>query len=379
MLWATQTLHAAGIDIKGVVHEPSIKKIYLYTVYDDGAGYIFPLDSVHVANGHFAYRNDSLRSQILFITATPQTAQVNLLKTGKMLFFESGSNVVEIARNANGKLEAALKSSPLDQRYQQFAAEKHRLTLRPQLDSLDALFIAARAQGNTEEMRRIRTLSDPIYEEGMRNFREWRKQRLLEDSTSAFGTYLYYTYKMLHAEVKTAEQLQVAQALLARFDKEARQTDYFLRMSSKIEQWKKNIVGTQAPPILGLDRNDKPIALADFKGRYVLVDFWSSGCTWCRAETPHFKKALAEFGNKNFTILGVSTDLGKAEWIKAIEEDGANWNHLLLPRKTRNDILKAYSIVSIPEILLIDPQGRIIAKNLRGEEIYQAVRKALQP
>ena len=83
------------------------------------------------------------------------------------------------------------------------------------------------------------------------------------------------------------------------------------------------------------------------------------------------------FKDQNFTILGVSTDFRKADWLKAIKEDGAIWQQLLLKGDARKQVLAAYSIVSIPQILLVSPDGTIIAKDLRGNKIYEAVQKAL--
>ena len=106
----------------------------------------------------------------------------------------------------------------------------------------------------------------------------------------------------------------------------------------------------------------------------MLIDFWSSSCKWCRKETPNIRKAYDEFKSKGFIVLGVSTDIHKAEWLEAIAKDNATWNHLLLPKEQRPKILEAYNIISIPEILLVAPNGDIIAKGLRGEQIYETIK-----
>ena len=145
----------------------------------------------------------------------------------------------------------------------------------------------------------------------------------------------------------------------------------------KLDALKLTIVGQTAPPIAGEDKEGKAFSLSDLKGKYVLVDFWSSSCTWCRKETPVLLKTYNAFKDKNFTILGVSTDLKKTEWLKAIKEDGAIWNHLLLKGDARKQVMADYSIVSIPQILLVSPDGIIIAKDLRGNKVYETVEKAV--
>lgn len=89
------------------------------------------------------------------------------------------------------------------------------------------------------------------------------------------------------------------------------------------------------------------------------------------------KKTYERFKDRNFTILGVSTDVRKTDWLKAIQEDGATWEHLILPKATRARVLEAYSIVAIPEIILVGSDGHIVAKGLRGDAIYEAVEKAI--
>lgn len=369
---------ATGLTITGRSTDPAIKRIYLFSVADELNKRVALLDSVDVTDGHFAYKNDSLYAQVLFLTANWSKEATEVVKTGSFHFFNAGNNVATLAKDQQGKLLVDLGDAKLDKQYQAFQAERYALANRHELDSLDALFLAARSKGDRVEMKRIRTLSDPIYEAGASRVSQWQAQQLKDTRGTAFGAYLLYTYRLMYAQLETEEAIQKVRALLDEYDDEAKQTAYYHLMYRKLAIMEKAVIGQVAPPIAGLDTKDKPLRLADFKGQYVLVDFWSSGCKWCRAEIPHLKKTLNDFKNDNFTILGVSTDLRKADWTKAIEEDKADWHHLLLPRTARDEVLKAYSIVAIPEILLVDPNGNIIAKGLRGEAIYQAVKEALK-
>ena len=162
--------------------------------------------------------------------------------------------------------------------------------------------------------------------------------------------------------------------MLQGFGSDLQDSHYYRLAFKKVVEAKNTLVGQKAPSIVGVDETGKHISLNDFRGKYVLVDFWSSSCKWCRKETPNIRKAYDEFKSKGFVVLGVSTDLHKAEWLKAIEADKATWSHLLLPKEQRSRVLESYSIISIPEILLIDPEGNILAKGLRGERIYETVK-----
>ncbi|MEO5501882.1 MAG: TlpA disulfide reductase family protein [Ginsengibacter sp.] len=139
----------------------------------------------------------------------------------------------------------------------------------------------------------------------------------------------------------------------------------------RIETAKKTAVGAYAINFIQNDTLDKPISLAGFKGKYVLLDFWASWCGPCRAENPNVVKAFNEYKDKNFTVLGVSLDQpGKKQaWLDAIHKDNLDWTQVSDLKFWDNAVAKSYGIQAIPQNFLIDPQGKIIAKNIRGEEL----------
>lgn len=128
-------------------------------------------------------------------------------------------------------------------------------------------------------------------------------------------------------------------------------------------------IGAIAPGFTQNDVNDKPVNLSDFKGKYVLVDFWASWCGPCRAENPNVLKAYNKYKGKNFAILGVSLDSKKESWLEAIKADGLSWTEVSDLNSWHNNVAQKYFIKAIPQNFLIDPAGKIIAKNLRGEDL----------
>lgn len=128
-------------------------------------------------------------------------------------------------------------------------------------------------------------------------------------------------------------------------------------------------VGTDALDFTQEDPQGKPVALSSFRGKYVLVDFWASWCKPCRMENPNVVKAYQKFNSKNFTVFGVSLDKEKDAWIKAIEKDGLAWTQVSDLQFWNNSAAQLYHVQGIPQNFLIDPAGKIVGKNLRGEEL----------
>ncbi len=147
-----------------------------------------------------------------------------------------------------------------------------------------------------------------------------------------------------------------------------------------LDQLKATAVGSIAPDFTQNDPSGKPVSLSSFKGKYVLLDFWASWCQPCRQENPNVVKAYNQYKTKNFTVLGVSLDKpnDKEAWLKAIKDDGLTWNHISDLKYWNSEVVALYSIHGIPQNFLIDPTGKIIAKNLRGEELEQTLAKLLK-
>lgn len=153
---------------------------------------------------------------------------------------------------------------------------------------------------------------------------------------------------------------------------------YGKQLREIIEKAMIGAVGTNALDFTQADTSGNPVSLSSFRGKYVLVDFWASWCGPCRRENPNVVAAYNEFKDKNFTILSVSLDKGKEPWLKAIHDDGLTWTHVSDLKFWNNEVAMLYKISSIPQNMLVDPNGKIVAKNLRGEELEQKLKELLQ-
>ncbi len=158
----------------------------------------------------------------------------------------------------------------------------------------------------------------------------------------------------------------------------AKKTFYGREVEKVIAGAKIGLEGTQAVDFIQNDTTGKPVSLSSFKGKYVLVDFWASWCGPCRLENPNVVDAYNTFKNKNFTVLGISLDQHRDKWIQAIYADNLTWTHVSDLKYWQNEAAQLYRISGIPANMLVDPNGKIIGRNLRGEALYTKLQQVLK-
>lgn len=167
-------------------------------------------------------------------------------------------------------------------------------------------------------------------------------------------------------------------ALAQRFEKESPNSPHAKSLIGRVARIKGVSVGALAPDISLSDTTGTPVALSSLRGKYVLLDFWASWCGPCRQENPNVVRMYNKFKDKGFAIYSVSLDQAKANWTKAIRNDNLTWTHVSDLKFWQSAAAQQYGVQAIPATFLLDKDGKIIAKNLRGDALEQKLEEVLK-
>lgn len=177
-----------------------------------------------------------------------------------------------------------------------------------------------------------------------------------------------YAITQLNSEQESDYYIKVADALFKEFPASSYIQDFYNRIAP-LRKSAHLAIGKEVPEISLNNPEGVPVALSSLRGKIVLIDFWASWCRPCRMENPNVVRVYETYRNKGFEIFGVSLDNDKAKWIQAIKDDKIKWIQVSQLNAWNSEVVKLFNIQGIPFTILIDKEGKIIAKGLRGKEL----------
>ncbi|MBC6699376.1 TlpA disulfide reductase family protein [Hymenobacter sp. BT190] len=348
---------AAGYQLSGqLTNAPAGTKLYLAEL---GETQFISRDTVTLdEKGNFRFTGT---------VPEPGLYQVKTTDQSQVLLALSNGSRVELSGDAQKLAETyTVKGSKDSELLQQLNRTMQQS--KGQMSGLEARYNQNAAANRTDSMQAIEKM---FYDAQARSTKSI-KTLVQQNPKSVVSAFV--VANLINAE----EQFGFVDSMTTQFKTTLPDSRYTKALTAKIEPMRSTAVGAAAPEISLLAPDGKPLPLSSLRGKYVLVDFWASWCGPCRRENPNVVRAYNKYKGKGFEIYGVSFDQDRSKWLKAIEADGLTWKHVSDLKGWESAAGQTYSVKSIPASVLLDPQGRIIGKNLRGEALEAKLASVLK-
>lgn len=330
--------------IKGSIDGVEKGKVYLQKLVD---GQPKTVDSTDIAGGKFSFKGKMEIPDF-------RVLRLNDREYFAQFFLDNAS--VTVAAKKDSLRATKITGSPTNDVFRLYVTEMDKLS--KEISGLQQKYQEAMSTGNTEAGDKAKI----DYQAMIDNNKVFTKNFIKEHSNSVVAPFI------LMQLVSQLESNDVEE-MVSKFAPEIDKSEYVVKLKEYIQEQKKTAIGAVAPDFTMNDTEGKPVALSSFKGKVVLVDFWASWCGPCRQENPNVVNLYKQYHGKGFEILGVSLDRGKDEWLKAIKDDNLTWTHVSDLQFWQNAAARLYGVNSIPQSYLLDKDGKIIGKGLRGEQL----------
>ncbi|MCK5822654.1 MAG: AhpC/TSA family protein [Bacteroidales bacterium] len=331
--------------INGVVNSTDTGKVFLQAVVDNK---LQDIDTAEIKNGVFAFSGKVNDPELYLIKIGN--------KTDLLPFFVENSEI-SVKINPDSIGDAVIEGSQSQKVFHSFSKGVEKYQKKE--NNIYAQYQNIRKTASKEMLDDLEKLYDSIYEQQQ----VFVKDFVLENNNSVVSAYIILRHLIYQLDVDSLQKITNS------LDPLLSESKYVKKLYQRIELLRTVAIGQPAPEITLNDTAGNPISLSAFKGKYVLIDFWSSWCSPCRDENPNIVKAYKTFNSKGFEVFGVSLDTKKENWEKAIKDDGLTWTQVSDLKGWKCAAGKLYAVNSIPHSVLIDKQGIILANDLRGEDL----------
>ncbi len=346
LLFSCESIPENTIALDLHVTNPQGSLVKLEKVWDKG---VIVQDSFMLdAEGKYSGRVE-VTEPTFFRLNISERQYVNLILT------DTDVKVVASGDQANGDAEV---TGSVDTEYLTSARESAK-RFQENVQMLQAEFVQARSSGDMETVQGIQ--SQFVY---LQNKNTSELKEMIWSMNNSIAAVFAVSYFQDEEAV-----FPFLDSLARRFETALPNSPYTASIVAKVNAMAVTAIGSVAPDIKLPSPEGDDLALSSLRGKYVLIDFWAAWCRPCRVENPTVVKAYNRFADKGFEVFGVSLDRKRDDWLGAIAADGLPWKHVSDLKYWNSEAAKRYKVSAIPATFLLDPEGRIIAKNLRGEAL----------
>ncbi len=341
----------------------------LYLAYQLGSNKV--LDSAQCVNGAFEFKGDLIYPSLALLIADYKgvgAANVDVANGDKMIFYiDKGTTTLQSADSVH---TARLINSPINDQYKKLIAISEDATARTNKLMTDELKNATDQKPSADQQNQLQAKLKVIqiaYHDALKTF-------IIQNPNS------YLSLLTLGTLGGPSPDPNEILPLLNGLSADLQQTETARNMKNSLERLKSTEDGAVAPDFEQRDTTGHLVRLSSFRGKYVLLDFWASWCGPCRQQSSNLVNAYNRFKDKNFTIVSISLDKpdGGFSWMNAIRMDHLNsWTHLSDLKFWQNAVAQLYFVQALPKNFLIDPNGTIIAQDLRGDDLTTKLEELL--